>query len=120
MSFYLHLSKYIDWDHLYYIYLASFTGPARTIPWLSILSSISIIVQACAKDLYETLQLKASVLPMSYAEKVVYVWSVSSVLLGGWKHQVDIVICQKNEEGKFKIAFNDFTNVYRCAPQKLV
>ena len=32
VSFYLHLSKYIDSDHLCYIYLASFTSPARSIP----------------------------------------------------------------------------------------
>ena len=54
VSFYLHLSKYIDSDHLCYIYLASFTSPARSISWLSILSSISITVQACVKDLYES------------------------------------------------------------------
>ena len=31
VSFYLHLSKYINSDHLCYIYLASFTSPARNI-----------------------------------------------------------------------------------------
>ena len=48
-----HISKYIDSDHLFYIYLASFTSPARLIPGESIPSSISISIQACAKDLYE-------------------------------------------------------------------
>ena len=51
VSFYLDLSKYIDSDHLCYIYLASFTSPARLIPGESILSSMSITVQAYAKDL---------------------------------------------------------------------
>ena len=54
VSFYLHLSKYFDSDHLCYIYLASFTSPARLIPIESILSSIRITVQAWAKDLYKT------------------------------------------------------------------
>ena len=40
-------------DNLCYIYLASFTSPARPIPRESILSSISITVRACAKDLYK-------------------------------------------------------------------
>ena len=50
---YLHLSKYIDSDHLCYINIASFTSPERSIPWYSRLSSISITIQACAKNLYE-------------------------------------------------------------------
>ena len=41
----------IDSDHLCYIYFASFTSTERLIPGESILSSISITVQACAKDL---------------------------------------------------------------------
>ena len=43
----------IDSDHLCYIYLASYSSPAE-IPGKSILSSISITVQACANDLNKT------------------------------------------------------------------
>ena len=32
VSFYLHFSEYIDSDQLCYIYIASFTSPARPIP----------------------------------------------------------------------------------------
>ena len=54
VSFYLHLSKFIGSAHLCYIYLDSLTSQARLIPREWILSSISITVQACAEDLYET------------------------------------------------------------------
>ena len=53
VSYYLHLSKYIDTVHLCYIYLASFTSPVDLSQGKSILSSISITLQSCAKDLYE-------------------------------------------------------------------
>ena len=43
----------IDSDHLCYIYLASYSSPAE-IPGKSILSSISITVQAWANDLNKT------------------------------------------------------------------
>ena len=53
-SIYLHFSKYMNSDHLCYIFLASFTSP-ELIKGKSILSSIRITIQACVKDLYETL-----------------------------------------------------------------
>ena len=45
VSFFLHISKYFYSDHLHYFYLSP-------IPEKLILSSISITIQACAKDLY--------------------------------------------------------------------
>ena len=41
-------------DHLCYIFLASFTSP-ELVKGKLILSSIRITIQACVKDLYETL-----------------------------------------------------------------
>ena len=58
---YLHLCKYIDSDHLCYIYLASYPSIIYALTMKdnhtiisreSLLSSISITFQACAKDLY--------------------------------------------------------------------
>ena len=52
VSFYLQLSKYIDSDHLCYIYLVSLLAQQSYLQNL-ILSSISFTIQACGKDLHE-------------------------------------------------------------------